>query len=71
MTLGESVYHFSKIQGDGLRLPEPGDLVMSNIIEFPIQKIMTKLEVIEVEYKYESVRTRKGEELNHLQGCLF
>jgi hypothetical protein len=62
---------FDLVLSDRKKQPEPGDLVMSNIIEFPIQKGMTKLEVIEVEYKFENVKTKKGEELNHLQGCLF
>jgi N12 class adenine-specific DNA methylase len=59
------------VLGNGQRQPQPGDLVLSNIIEFPIQKIMEKPQIISVEYKFEAVKTRKGEELTHLQGCLF
>jgi len=47
------------------------DMMPSNVIEFPIQKPMPKLEIVEVEYKYETAKTKRGEELNHLQGCLF
>ncbi len=47
------------------------DMMPSNVLEFPIQKPMSKLELVEVEYKFESVTTKKGEELNHLQGCLL
>jgi len=59
------------VLGGGQRQPEPGDLVLSNIIEFPTQKIMTKLEVVEIEYKFEKAKTARGRELDHLQGCLF
>jgi hypothetical protein len=62
---------FDLVLGNGQRQPEPGDLVMSNIIEFPIQKLMTKLEVLEIEYKFEKAKTARGRELEHLQGCLF
>jgi len=47
------------------------DMMPSNVIEFPIQKPMVKLEIVEVEYKYETAKTKRGEELNHLQGYLF
>jgi len=43
------------------------DMMPSNILEFPIQKSMSKLEIIE--YKFESVSTKKGAEI--MQGCLF
>jgi hypothetical protein len=62
---------FDLVLGDGQKQPRPGDLVLSNIIEFPIQKMMTKLEVVEVEYKFEKAKTARGRELEHLQGCLF
>jgi len=47
------------------------DMMPSNVIEFPIHKPMTKLEIVEVHYKSEQAKTKRGEELNHLQGCLF
>jgi len=47
------------------------DMMPSNMIEFLIQKPMPKLEIVEVEYKFEAAKTKRGEELNHLQGCLF
>ena len=47
------------------------DMMPSNVIEFPIHKPMTKLEIVEVQYKFETVKTKKGEDVNHLQGCLF
>jgi hypothetical protein len=46
-------------------------MLPSNVIEFPVQKQISKPHIVSVEYTYESVKTKKGEELNHLQGCLF
>jgi len=46
-------------------------MLPSNMIEFPVHKQISKPHIVSVEYKFESVKTRKGEELNHLQGCLF
>lgn len=42
------------------------DMIPSNVIEFPIHKPMTKLEIVEVQYKFETVKTKKGEDVNHL-----
>jgi len=47
------------------------DMMPINIIEFPIHKPMTKLEIVEVQYKFETVKTKRGEDVYHLQGCLF
>jgi N12 class adenine-specific DNA methylase len=47
------------------------NLLPSNVIEFPVHKQITKPHIVSVEYKYEAVKTRRGEELSHLQGCLF
>jgi len=47
------------------------NILPSNVIEFPVQKQISKPHIVTVEYKFEAVKTRKGEELNHLQGCLF
>jgi len=47
------------------------NLLPSNVIEFPMQKVMDKPQIVQVEYKFETVKTRKGQELSHLQGCLF
>jgi len=41
-------------------------MMPSNVIEFPIHKPMTKLEIVEVQYKFETVKTKKGEDVNHL-----
>ena len=46
-------------------------ILPSNVIEFPVQKQISKPHIVSVEYKFEAMRSRKGEELNHLQGCLF
>jgi hypothetical protein len=47
------------------------NLLPSNVIEFPVHKQISKPHIVSVEYKFEAVKTRRGEELNHLQGCLF
>lgn len=46
-------------------------MLPSNVIEFPIQKQISKPHIVSVEYKFEAMKTKKGEELSHLQGCLF
>ena len=47
------------------------NILPRNVIEFPVHKHISKPHIVSVEYKFEAVKTRKGEELNHLQGCLF
>jgi len=52
-------------------LEEITAIVPSNIIEFPFQKIMTAPQLVQVEYKFEIAKTKKGEDANFMQGCLF
>jgi hypothetical protein len=44
---------------------------VSNVIEFPIQKIMDKPHIVQTEFKFETVKCKTGMTSNDLQGCLF